>query len=106
MTTRGGYVPSPATVPGSSGGPPLHPCWSWTRAAAAARRHPILDREAGRILSALAGRRRQIVEVGTAYGYSTLCMALGQPAGRDHLTIRPGSLGEPRIARGWWRRAG
>ena len=39
----------------------------------------IVDRESGRVLSVLAGGRRRIVEVGTAYGYSTLWMALGQP---------------------------
>jgi caffeoyl-CoA O-methyltransferase len=41
---------------------------------------PIVDRDTGRVLSVLAGDRRRIVEVGTAYGYSTLWMALGQPA--------------------------
>ena len=41
---------------------------------------PILDRASGRVLSILAAGRRRIVEVGTAYGYSTAWMALGQPA--------------------------
>ena len=51
---------------------------------------PIVDRDAGRVLSVLAGGRRRIVEVGTAYGFSTLWLALGQPRGRDDRHDRPG----------------
>ena len=64
----------------------------------------ILDREAGRVLTALAAGRRRIVEVGTAYGYSTLCLALGQPADGTIVTIDPDRSRTER-ARGWWRRA-
>jgi len=66
---------------------------------------PIVDRDAGRVLSVLAGTRRRIVEVGTAYGYSTLWLALGQPADGTILTIDP-DRGRTDLARGWWRQAG
>src|SRR4029077_14974167 len=66
---------------------------------------PIVDRASGRILSVLAGSRRRIVEVGTAYGYSTLWMALGQPAGGTIVTIDP-DRARTDLARGWWRQAG
>jgi caffeoyl-CoA O-methyltransferase len=66
---------------------------------------PIVDRDSGRVLSVLAGGRRRIVEVGTAYGYSTLCMALGQPADGTVVTIDP-DRGRTDLARGWWRQAG
>jgi caffeoyl-CoA O-methyltransferase len=66
---------------------------------------PILDREAGRVLTALAAGRRRIVEVGTAFGYSTLCMALGQPTDGTIATIDPDRSRTDR-ARGWWRQAG
>ena len=66
---------------------------------------PIVDRHTGRVLSALAGSRRRIVEVGTAYGYSTLSMALGQPAGGTIVTIDPDQA-RTDLARGWWREAG
>jgi caffeoyl-CoA O-methyltransferase len=66
---------------------------------------PIVDRDAGRVLSVLAGSRRRIVEVGTAYGYSTLWMALGQPVDGTILTIDP-DRERTDLARGWWRQAG
>ena len=66
---------------------------------------PIVDRDAGRVLSALAAGRRRIVEVGTAYGYSTLWMALGQPADGTIVTIDP-DRSRTDLARGWWREAG
>ena len=66
---------------------------------------PILDRASGRVLAALAAGRRRIVEVGTAYGYSTLWMALAQPAGGTIVTIDP-DRGRTDKARGWWRQAG
>src|SRR3954447_14989948 len=66
---------------------------------------PIVDRDAGRVLSVLAGGRRRIVEVGTAYGYSTLWMALGQPADGTIVTIDP-DRSRTDLARGWWREAG
>jgi len=66
---------------------------------------PIVDRDSGRVLKVLAGDRRRIVEVGTAYGYSTLWMALGQPAGGTIATIDP-DRERTDLARGWWRQAG
>ncbi len=66
---------------------------------------PIVTRDTGRVLQVLAGGRRRIVEVGTAYGYSTLWMALGQPADGTIVTIDP-DRGRTDLARGWWRQAG
>ena len=66
---------------------------------------PIVDRHSGRVLSVLAGDRRRIVEVGTAYGYSTVWMALGQPSGGTIVTIDP-DRERTDLARGWWRQAG
>ena len=66
---------------------------------------PIVDRDSGRVLQVLAGGRRRIVEVGTAYGYSTLWMALGQPPDGSIVTIDP-DRSRTDLARGWWREAG
>jgi len=66
---------------------------------------PIVDRDAGRVLSVLAGGRRRIVEVGTAYGFSTLWLALGQPSDGTIVTIDPDTE-RTDLARGWWRDAG
>jgi len=66
---------------------------------------PILDRASGRVLAALASDRRQIVEVGTAIGYSTLWMALAQPDGGTIVTIDPDRNRTAR-ARVHWRLAG
>ncbi len=74
-------------------------------AAAAPEHIPIVDRDSGRVLSVLAGGRRRIVEVGTAYGYSTLWMALGQPPDGTIVTIDP-DRSRTDLARGWWRQAG
>ena len=74
-------------------------------AAAQPRGIPIVDRHTGRVLSVLAGDRHRIVEVGTAYGYSTLWMALGQPADGTIVTIDP-DRERTDLARGWWHGAG
>ena len=66
---------------------------------------PIVDRASGRVLSILASGRRHIVEVGTAYGYSTLWMALGQTTEGTIVTIDPDTA-RTDLARGWWRQAG
>ena len=66
---------------------------------------PIVDRASGRVLAALAAGRSRIVEVGTAFGYSTLWLALGQPAGGTIVTIDPDRERTDR-ARQWWRAAG
>jgi caffeoyl-CoA O-methyltransferase len=66
---------------------------------------PIVDRESGRALAALAAGRRRIVEVGTAIGYSTLWLAMGQAPGGTIVTIDPDTNRTER-ARAWWRDAG
>lgn len=85
--------------------PPLSDALAAIEAAAAPDRIPIVDRDSGRALSALAAGRRRIVEVGTAYGYSTLWLALGQPADGTIVTIDP-DASRTDLARGWWRQAG
>ena len=84
---------------------PLPAALAAIEAAAAPLDIPIVDRDGGRVLSVLAGDRRRIVEVGTAYGYSTLWMALGQPADGTIVTIDPDER-RTDLARGWWREAG
>ena len=105
MSTHGGYVPSVvdrAWIEASAA--PVHPVLAMIETAAEPDGIPILDREAGRVLTALAAGRRRIVEVGTAYGYSTLCLALGQPSDGTITTIDPDRSRTER-ARGWWRQA-
>jgi predicted O-methyltransferase YrrM len=84
---------------------PLPDALSAIEAAALPRRIPIVDRDSGRVLAALAAGRRRIVEVGTAYGYSTLWLSLGQPADGSIVTIDP-DRERTDLARGWWRKAG
>jgi caffeoyl-CoA O-methyltransferase len=85
--------------------PPLNPALLAIETAAEPGSIPILDRDAGRVLAALAAGRRRIVEVGTAYGYSTLWMALAQPTDGTIVTIDP-DRERTDLARGWWREAG
>jgi caffeoyl-CoA O-methyltransferase len=84
---------------------PLSDALSAIEAAAAPDRIPIVDRDSGRVLAAVAAGRRRIVEVGTAYGYSTLWLALGQPSDGTIVTIDP-DRSRTDLARGWWRQAG
>jgi caffeoyl-CoA O-methyltransferase len=84
---------------------PISPALAAIEAAAGPEDIPIVDRDSGRVLSVLAAGRRRIVEVGTAYGYSTLWLALGQPADGTIVTIDP-DRGRTDLARGWWRQAG
>ena len=84
---------------------PPAPALAAIEAAAEPLGIPIVDRDAGRVLSVLAAGRRRIVEVGTAYGYSTLWLALGQPADGTIVTIDP-DRERTDLARGWWREAG
>ena len=81
------------------------PRWPRSRRPPSRSGIPIVDRDAGRVLSVLAGGRRRIVEVGTAYGFSTLWLALGQPADGTIVTIDP-DRERTDLARGWWREAG
>jgi caffeoyl-CoA O-methyltransferase len=85
--------------------PTLPPALAAIEAAAQPLGIPIVDRDAGRVLSTLAGGRRRIVEVGTAYGFSTLWLALGQPNDGTIVTIDP-DRERTDLARGWWRQAG
>ncbi len=85
--------------------PDLTPALAAIETAAEPLNIPIVDRDSGRVLSVLAGGRSRIVEVGTAYGYSTLWMALGQPPGGRIVTIDP-DRERTDLARGWWRQAG
>ncbi len=86
---------------------PLAPALAAIESAATegGERIPIVDRDSGRILAALAAGRPRIVEVGTAFGYSTLWLALGQPVDGTIVTIDPDRSRTDR-ARGWWRDAG
>lgn len=82
----------------------LHPAFEAIEAAAAPTGIPILDRDAGRVLGVLASDRRRICEVGTAIGYSTLWMALAQPADGTIVTIDPNAE-RTSDARDHWRTA-
>ena len=55
---------------------PLPPALAAVELAAEPEDIPIVSRDAGRVLQVLVAGRRRVVEVGTAYGFSTLWMAL------------------------------
>ncbi len=106
MSTSDGYLPGRAEHAYiESTGQPAHPALVAIERAAQPEDVPILDRTAGRVLAVLAAGRQRIVEVGTAFGYSTLWMALAQPAGGTIVTLDPDQSRTDR-ARGWWREAG
>ncbi|HXG25268.1 MAG TPA: O-methyltransferase [Candidatus Binatia bacterium] len=85
---------------------PPHPVFLEMEAAATAgERIPILSRDSGRFLGAIAASRRRVVEVGTAIGYSTLWMALALPSDGRIVTIDPDRSRTGR-AREFWRAAG
>ena len=68
---------------------------------------PIVDRAAGRFLSVLVHcmQANRILELGTAYGYSTLWMALALPPAGRIWTIDP-DMERTAIATSYFRRAG
>jgi predicted O-methyltransferase YrrM len=68
---------------------------------------PIVDRETGRLLSTLvhAMQANRILEIGTAYGYSTLWMALAMPPAGQIWTIDP-DVARTAVALDFLRRAG
>jgi predicted O-methyltransferase YrrM len=68
---------------------------------------PIVSREGGRLLSTLvhAMQANRILEIGTAYGYSTLWMALALPPAGRIWTIDP-DRGRTAVALEFLRRAG
>lgn len=82
-----------------------HPVLLEMEAEAEPGRIPILSRDSGRMLAALAVGRRRAVEVGTAIGYSTLWTALGQGETGTIVTIDPDRERTSR-ARAYWRKAG
>lgn len=89
----------------------LHPAPDRVTDELEARGHekeiPIVDRATGRLLSVLATAlpARSILEIGTAYGFSTLWLAKGQPADGRIITIDP-DVERTTIARSFWDRAG
>ena len=106
MSTTDGYLPGRLERDYTDSiGRPLHPALLAIEAAAVPDNVPILDRAGGRVLAALAASRRRIVEVGTAFGYSTLWMALSQPPGGTIVTLDP-DRSRTDQARDWWRQAG
>ena len=106
MSTSDGYVPGRVERDYiESIGQSLQPALLAIERAAEPDGIPILDRAGGRVLAALAANRRRIVEVGTAFGYSTLWMALAQPADGTIVTLDPDQSRTDQ-ARGWWRQAG
>ncbi|HLY13688.1 MAG TPA: O-methyltransferase [Candidatus Limnocylindrales bacterium] len=106
MSTTDGYLPGRLERDYiESIGQPPQPALLAIEVAAIPDGVPILDRAGGRVLAALAANRRRIVEVGTAFGYSTLWMALAQPAGGTIVTLDP-DRSRTDQARGWWRQAG
>jgi len=82
-----------------------HPVLLEMEAVAGPEGIPILNRDSGRMLAILAAGRRRAVEVGTAIGYSTLWMALGQGDEGTIVTIDPDTARTAR-ARAFWRNAG
>lgn len=68
---------------------------------------PIVDRATGRLLSVLVHcmQANRILEIGTAYGYSTLWMALALPPAGKIWTIDPDSE-RTKIAESYLERAG
>jgi predicted O-methyltransferase YrrM len=70
-------------------------------------RIPIVDRSVGRMLSVLVHcmQAHRILEVGTAYGYSTLWMALALPPAGHIWTIDP-DVARTTVAAGYLERAG
>jgi predicted O-methyltransferase YrrM len=106
MKSDGSWSPSDVDLAWiDSLGRPPHPALAALERAAEPGSVPILDRDSGRVLSALVSDRRAIVEVGTAIGYSTLWMALGQPADGIIVTIDPDAA-RTAVARDHWRHAG
>jgi predicted O-methyltransferase YrrM len=68
---------------------------------------PIVDRPTGRLLSTLvhAMQANRILEIGTAYGYSTLWMSLAMPPAGHLWTIDP-ATSRTEVALDFLRRAG
>jgi predicted O-methyltransferase YrrM len=87
--------------------PSLHPVLLELEQLGHADKIPIVSRETGRLLSTLVHcmQASRILEIGTAYGYSTLWMALALPPTGHIWTIDP-DRERTKLARGFWKRAG
>lgn len=86
--------------------PPREPLLREMEERAAREDVPISDPEVGRLLGILArsSGARRILEIGTAIGYGTLCLARGAPEARvTSIDADPGRLA---TARGYLERAG
>jgi predicted O-methyltransferase YrrM len=104
-TSDRGWLPGPVDLGFiDAAARPPHPVLLEMEAVAEPEGIPILDRASGRVLATLAAGRPRIVEIGTAIGYSTLWLALGQQEGRI-VTIDP-DLQRTDRARAFWRSAG
>ena len=105
-TSTRGWTPGPVDLDwiDQVGRPPL-PVVVEMEAVAEREGIPILDRASGRVLAALAVGRERIVEVGTAIGFSTLWLAMGQGRDGHIVTIDPDQSRTDR-ARSYWRAAG
>ncbi len=68
---------------------------------------PVVSRETGRLLSVIvhAMQASRILEIGTAYGYSTLWMAMAQPRMGKIWTMDP-DHSRTDVARSYFQRAG
>jgi predicted O-methyltransferase YrrM len=105
-TSERGWSPGPVDLDWIEGAArPPHDVFLEMEQAAGPESIPILDRASGRVLATLAVGRRRIVEVGTAIGYSTLWLALGQGPEGHIVTIDPDRTRTDR-ARAFWRAAG
>jgi predicted O-methyltransferase YrrM len=86
--------------------PPRDALLAEMEAWSAERDVPSSDPEVGKLLSILARARgaRRILEVGTAIGYGTLCLARGAPEG--HVTTIDPDPARREVARGFLARGG
>jgi caffeoyl-CoA O-methyltransferase len=86
--------------------PKIHPVLAALEERGLADKIPIVNRDTGRVLGVMAAalRAENILEIGTAYGYSTLWFALSQPETGRILTIDPDRT-RTDIAREFWKRA-
>lgn len=106
VTSHRGWSPGPVDLEWIEAvAPAAHQVLLEMEAVADPEGIPILDRASGRVLAALAVGRPRIVEVGTAIGYSTLWLAIGQGTDGRIVTIDP-DRDRTRRARDHWRAAG
>jgi predicted O-methyltransferase YrrM len=86
---------------------PAHPVLLELERLGHADKIPIVSHETGRLLSTLVHcmQANRILEIGTAYGFSTLWMALALPPAGHIWTIDP-DRERTKIAHSYWERAG